>query len=358
MTRWLLTAACAFCVASASAQIVIDAGDMPLPGDSLRYSNASALTAFAYAADSGENMSWQYTLSPVSQGLDSYKKPAQVNPLFALTLNNPSCYGHKIADSIPGLSLLAPGITISDLYTFYNKEVTPPCFAAESFGALFAGFPAGANYTDPDPVYMFPLTYGRNDSNSFLLKVGAASFGAFQQKGYRKTRVDGWGTITTPFFTTPTPCIRVRSEIVETDSIVMDSMSFALPRTTIEYKWLVKGEHFPALYVTTLSLAGFEVPLSVRYRDKYRPELNTRVRNLTKDQNDVFAYPNPAKDGWVRFEIPDSWTDFYLEMFDVQGRSVMAYSNKRQLDVSALPTGNYIVRLTSGGTTVYIKLAR
>jgi len=359
MRRWLLAAVCMLSFfAKADAQITITASDMPVLGDSLRYSNISALTAMAFAADSGEHMEWNYDLAATSQGIDYYKKPVQVNPLFMFTINNASCYGYKIADSIPGISLLMPGITISDLYTFYGKEVTPPCFAAEAFGATIAGFPAGSNYIMPDPLYMFPLHYNRNDSNEFLLKLGAASLGSINMHGYRKTRVDGWGTITTPYFKTPTPCIRVRSEIVEMDSVVLDSTSFGIPRTTVEYKWLVNGEHYPALFVSTISIGGFEIPLTARYRDKYRPDLNTKVRNITQSATDILAYPNPASDGWVRFEIPNTWKDFNIELFDVQGRSVMAYSNKRQLDVSGLPKGNYVARLTTDGAIAYIKITR
>ena len=100
------------------------------------------------------------------------------------------------------------------------------------------------------------------------------------------------------------------------------------------------------------------MPLSVKYKDKYRPELNRTVRNITVDANDVFAYPNPARDGWVRFEIPNSWADFTIELFDMQGKLAMSFINKRLLDVSGLPHGNYIVRLTSEGSVVYIKLLR
>jgi hypothetical protein len=359
MKRWFLTAPLlVFLFAPAYSQITITAADMPVAGDSLRYSNASATTATTYIADSGENRTWNYMLTPTSQGMDTYKKPIQVNPLFALTIKNVNSYGYKIADSIPGLSMLVPGISISNLYTFYSKDAAQGRFVAESFGATISNFPAGANYTIPDAVYMFPLTYNRNDSTEFLLEFGAPTFGSIRQHGYRKTRVDGWGTITTPYFTKPTPCIRVRSEITEIDSVVLDSISFGLPRTTIEYKWLVNGEHYPALAITTLSLAGFEVPSSLKYRDIYRPDLNKNVVNITLDANDVFAYPNPATDGWVRFEIPNTWGDYYIELFDVQGRSVMAMANNWQFDVSLLPTGNYIVRITSGRSVAYIKLAR
>lgn len=359
MRRFLCTIGLISLLGSAHAQISITAADMPVPGDSLRYSNINVFSALAMAADSGDNMTWNYDLSPVSQGMDTYKRPSQVSPFLALSLGNANCYGYKVADSIPGLGFLVSGLTISDLYTFYNKENVPPCFAAEAFSASIAGFPVGASYSEPDVLFMFPLTYGREDSNSFELKLGAASFGSIQLKGYRKSKVDGWGTIKTPFFTSPKPCIRVRSEIVEVDSVMLDSMAFGIPRTTVEYRWLVNGEHYPALFISTLSVAGFEVPLTARFRDKYRPELNTRVRNITIDKQDVFAYPNPASEGWVRFELPDGWTDdFYIEMFDVQGKSVMSALNKRQFDVSMLPKGDYLVRIMSGGSTAYVKLLR
>lgn len=359
MRRLICTIGLLSWLCNAHAQISITAADMPVPGDSLRYSNMNVFSALSLVGDGGENMTWNYDLSPVSQGMDTYKRPSQVSPFLALSLGNVNCYGYKVADSIPGLGLLLSGLTISDLYTFYNKENIPSCFAAEAFSAAIAGFPVGAAYTEPDVLYMFPLTYGREDSTGFELNMGAASFGSIMQKGYRKTRVDGWGTITTPYFTTPTPCIRVRSEIVEIDSVVLDSMAFGIPRTTVEYKWLVNGEHYPALFISTLSIAGFEVPLTARFRDKYRPELNTRVRNITVDKQDVFAYPNPASEGWVRFELPDAWTtNYYIEIFDAQGKSVMSAQNKRQFDVSMLPTGNYLVRITSGDATAYVKLLR
>ncbi len=359
MKRWLIILVCAFLSANtAFSQITITANDMPVHGDSLRYSNISAMTAMAFTADSGADVNWDYTLTPTSQGIDNYKTPGEISPFLAFTMGNPSCYGYKIADSIPGIGLLVPGITISDMHTFFSKITTPACYAAEAFCASIAGIPVGATYTYPDAWYLFPLNYHDNDSTPFELNFGLASMGGMKQKGYRKTRVDGWGTITTPYFTTPVNCIRVRSELIEVDSISMDSLSFGIPRTTVDYKWLVNGEHYPALWISAISIGGFEIVTSARYRDRYRPELNTKVKNLTADKADVFAYPNPCTEGWVRFEIPNDWKSYTIELFDVQGKSVAAYRNKRHLDVSLLPTGNYIARVTSGGSTAYIKIVR
>jgi hypothetical protein len=359
MMRWFTILLCSlFAGGITNAQITIAESDMPVRGDTLRYSNANTALGTSFAADSGANIVWDYVLNPTSQGVDHYKRPAEVNPLFGFTISNPSCYGCKIADSIPGIGLIASGITIADLHTFYSMMVTPRCFAAEAFGAKVAGFPVGAVYEVPDAVYMFPLEFGDNDSSDFHLKFGAATFGSIEQKGYRKTRVDGWGTIQTPYFPTPKPCIRVRSELNEIDSVSLSGMSFGLPRVTIEYKWLVNGEHYPALLVSAISVGGLEIVTSTRYRDYYRPELNTKVRNITADNQDVLVYPNPAADGWVRFELPDSWTDFHTELFDAQGKSVGAWSNQRQLNLAALPSGNYLARIISGGNTAYVKVVR
>jgi hypothetical protein len=306
-------------------------------------------------------MIWNYDLTPTSQGIDMYKRPSQLGPLISFTISNPSLYGYKIADSIPGISLVIPGITISNLHTFFDKMVTPRCYSAQAFADYVAGLALGANYIVPDAWYLFPLDYNDNDSTDFNLKFGAGAAFGMQQRGYRKTRVDGWGTITTPYFTTPAECIRVRSEITEVDSISLDSLSFGIPRTTIEYKWLVKGEHYPALWVTAISLGGLEVPLTMRYRDIYRPELNgggTGVAGPVSSDKGIIAYPNPAKDGKLNFDLPAAWKDFYIEFFDVQGRLAGTFTNKRQVDIGHFPEGNYVARISTAGATSYIKIVR
>ena len=333
---------------------------MPVLGDTLRYSNATPLTTVVSAADSGVNMSWVYSLTPTSQGLDEYKKPSQVNPLYALTLPG-DCYGYKIADSIPGLSLLTSAISITDMYTFYNRYVSPDAYGAEAFGAKISGFPLGASYIAPDAVYFFPLDYNNNNSNDFNLKFGLATVGSFQQKGTRTSRVDGWGTILTPYLLMPTNCIRVRSEITEIDSVTFDTLSFGIPRVTVEYKYLVKGEHYPAVWATANVIGGAEIMTSVKYRDVYRAELNpnpapTAVQGVGAQKTDVSVYPNPAVNGKATLSVPESWKVFYAELFDTRSRSVATFSNTTALNMEQLPAGNYLLRVLSGGNISFVKV--
>lgn len=353
--RLLLSLALAAVAFSASAQITITPADVPMRGDTLRYSIASPSLLTSYAADSGANQSWNFDLVPTGQGIDSFRTPSEVSPLFAFTIPATYCYGHKTMDSIPGLSLLMSGISISNMHTFFSVMSGPSCYAAEAFGAFVAGIPLGSPYTIPDVIYNFPLAYGNNDSNAFDLKYGAPGIGYIRQFGYRLTRVDGWGTITTPYFTTPTPCIRVRSEIVETDSIVLDTMSFGLPRTTIEYKWLVKGEHYPAVTVSAISILGFELATSIRFKDAYRPEFNTKTKIIRSQDGTIFAYPNPATSS-VNFTIPQYWKNYSISLFDVSSRLVASTVNNPTLDVAQLPAGTYAARITDGSALVFLKV--
>lgn len=359
MNRWLAVIALTSIFNSAHAQITITAADMPVAGDTLRYSNVNALGATISTADSGAGMTWAYDLVATSQGVDTYKTGAQVNPLYFTTIPATAA-GIKVADSIPGISLLVPGISISNIYTFYDKLSSPPSYIAESFAAAIVGIPIAANYTMPDAIYFFPLTYNRHDSSNYAFHFNLLTAGSIKQSGYRKTSADGWGTITTPYYTTPVNCLRVRSELHEVDSVNFGGNDFGLPRVTAEYKWLINGEHYPALIVTSQVLAGNEVPTQIRYRDAYRPDLNTTaVTSAPATNTSITAYPNPTANGLVNLSIPASWTGFYVELFDAMSRPVGTYKNQRELDMHALPSGNYVARITSGtGTTAFVQIVR
>lgn len=346
------------------AQITITADDMPVHGDTLRYSTASPTGAASWAADSGANRTWNYELIATGQGMEDYKYPGEVNPLllgFPPLLPGISArysYGTVIADSIPGLGLISSGITIKDLRTYFSKFTSPSCFVAEAFSATITGFALGTDYILPDMWYHFPLSYGSMSSNDFHLKFGAATAGSIEQKGTRTTRVDGWGTITTPFYTTPTPCIRVRSEIVEIDSVTFSGTTFGLPRTTVEYRWLVNGDHMPALFASAISVGGAELPTTVRYRDHYRPEFATGVANLKNQNTSIAAYPTPAANGLVTLQMPDSWKNYVVEVYDMGGKLLQTYTNRKDLNLSALPAGNYMARITAGQEWGVVKIVR
>lgn len=341
---------------SVSAQIQITATDMPVVGDTLR----SSLTAGASGivlSNTGSNYTWDYSsLTPISQSVANYRLAANVNIAFAVVIS-PSAYGYKVADSFPtgGIPVTLP-VTIKDMYTFFNKKTSPSRFVAEGFGASISGIPTPAAYQDEDEIYKFPLDYGvTNDSTTFDLKFNLATVGSIRQKGYRKTTVDGWGTIKTPYFTTPVNCIRVRSEIRETDSVAIGPLpTVAVPRNTVEYKWLATSEHYPVLWVTASLTGSTETITTVRYRDQYRPGLLTIEQ--APDLVVLKAYPNPSLNGQVIINIPQQWQNFTVSLYDMQGKIIASYINNATLDLTKLAKGNYLAMVQYEGTRGFVTI--
>jgi hypothetical protein len=348
---------------TAQAQITITAADMPVSGDTLRYSFANPATVTIGPGDSGTSVIWNYSLTPTRQAVDTYKTALAVNPIYALTISF-SAYGYKVADTLPGTP-----IPITQVYTFFqNKTTTPSKFQAIAFAANVGGLPTPSNYDTADVWYFFPLNYLRSDSSSYQLNVSLATVGGLKQKGYRKTRVDGWGTIQTPYYTTPQNCLRVRSEIHEIDTISFGTTKFGLPRNSVEYKWLISGEHYPALWVVASVLGGTETITQVRYRDSVRsfdtlvvPPVDTTpvdnaVATIGSNISVFKCYPNPTETGIVTMDLPESWHAFTVELFDITSKSVATYQNERKIDLSSLPHGQYLARVRSGNEVGYAQI--
>jgi len=335
----------------ALAQITITASDMPVSGDTLRYSNAVTLGSTFSVADSGASKVWDFSaLTPLTQSVDTYKTAFAVNPTYAITIA-PTAYGYKVSDSFPGLGGLIP-ISIKNLYTFFSKKTTPARYVAEGFAAIIGGIPTPVTYSNEDEWYYFPLSYGRVDSSTYALSFALPTLGGIDQTGYRKTKVDGWGTITTPYFKTPVNCIRVRSEVNGVDSVDITISKFGLPRRTVEYKYLVNGEHYPAVWITASIIGSTETITSIRFRDSVRVNTAT-IPSTGNSFFKVKTYPNPVVNNVLNIEVPNNWKDFEIHIFDVLGKNIYQSKNEHQINLSELSSGKYLLQLTKGNEIGY-----
>lgn len=342
------------------AQITITSADMPVVGDTLRHSSATALGFSINLNDVGANKVWNFdTLTPVSQKVDEYKKALKVSPLYGII--SPSAYGYQVADTLGGLGSSPIPITVTEVYTFFNIRGSSPVdtYVAEGFGAKVSGLPTPALYDNEDELFLFPLAFGNKDTTDYYLNVSVPGLGRMVQEGERVTEVDAWGTITTPFFTTAKSCIRVRSEVNGNDSIIASGLPLpippvGIPRQTVDYYWLVQGEHYPALWITTTFTGSTETVTAVRYRDSYRM-VSVDETNQSHIIENVTVYPNPAKDV---LRLNTNAKQFVSEVFDIQGKLVLSGQNKVDVDVSLLSSGSYFIRLSSEAGISYASFVK
>lgn len=245
-------------------QITITKDHMPKVDDNIEFSDASPIGVDV--SKTGANHKWDYTkLTKISDGTDefkaSYKTPYLLN--FGFT-----AIGKKLQDTL-GFS----SFQLKNIYNFYRND--SKSFRDVGIGFQFAALPLpqSGKHTDPDELFIFPLTYGNKDTSTFDVEVPISAgikLGSFFRSGTRYTEVDGWGTISTPYLK-DVACIRVKSRIVEYDSIKVStpSINFGQEVVRVEYTWLSTSERIPVLQITGNEVLGNFTPSRVTYRNEW-----------------------------------------------------------------------------------------
>lgn len=98
-------------------------------------------------------------------------------------------------------------------------------------------------------------------------------------------------------------------------------------------------------YLLYLLFVLFVIPASIAQEG---------VKNGGKTELNL--YPNPVQDGKVYISSSNSVTDKKVEIFDVLGKQVLKAVVIKELNISSLPVGVYMVKITEGEVTVTRKL--
>ncbi len=341
MKQLFLACSLAFIAFSGKAQITINATDLASASDTIRY---SVTTSLLNTNQTGPNQIWDYSnLIPVTQDIQSFYAPSQLPFTYRLQFASMT-YGFP-ESLLPNLGNMGAASPLTDPYTFVKKSASAYVYLGR--GASVQGIPLSLVYTPKDTLYKFPLNYLDSFSSPFVGGAGFAGFGSLSQSGNRTNMVDGWGTLKTPFGSFE--CIRVKSIVIEIDSITFGANSIPLPNNRTEYRWLAKNQKIPVLEVVEpASLLGAR---TIRYKDSYRPEIFVNQANFT-------ASPNPVNAGDTLFLTNRSFgtPKSYLweinapnTQFDYVGGTSQTSANPK---VIFYQSGNYDIKLSvtySGG---------
>jgi hypothetical protein len=347
---------------TSQSQITLTASNMPVSGDTCRYSTANTSNVPNYAA-TGANFSWNFTLTPIGQEIRKFQASAQTPYFFYFFFPK---YGEKILDSLPIPNIPGNPISIKNIYSFYKKVTTPSSFNSEGLGLTMSGIPIGATYSDEDELYKFPLTFGNRDSTTFKLSTPSNSMIPFTYKkqGYRITEVDGWGNITTTYGSAA--CLRVMTTQYSMDTITISALpaglnKFGFPNYMRSYQWLSAGEKIPYLEVSGNVVGGNFTPTQVKYRDRARLIVGVK-ENVFNPVISVF--PNPASDRLTIITTQQTEA-ISLEILDLQGKEVKhllldenhELVNQKSIDVSGIAKGLYILNITGASGTQSLKIS-
>ncbi len=330
------------CLISSSlyGQITLNRSHFPQSGDSMRLSNANTTGMANRVQPTGPNKNWDFSdLQSTSQDVIYYQNSLQT-PYFFYFFNT---FGNKLVDSI---DLVVTQLTL--LYNFFGA--TNSKFSTRGLGFSVQGLPLPANYTDQDEIYHFPLSFGRRDSTTFAFAASIPTIGEYKSSGWRRSEVDGWGTLTTPYGTFD--CLRLKSTIFTRDSLTFQGFNLGLPpRTTVEYKWLAREEKIPILEISGPQLLTTFTPTTVRFRDRLPPIVPTAA--AASDLLGLQLYPVPAHDKLFLNIHPSNPLQRIL-VFDSFGKLVhdeIAFPSTG-LDLSLWTEGVYIAHLITEKLTL------
>lgn len=258
-------------------QISIVSTDFAIANDTVRYSVAANLPA--NYEQGGANKAWNFSeIRATTQDVLRYF-PVTGTPYFLQFFT--ATYGLPETANLPGIG---GGGANANPFGYYRLNAN--ALVSMGKGATIQSLPIGIVYNPRDTMFKFPLEYENVFEGAYAGSAGFAGLGSLVQTGTRRTEVDGWGTIATPFGTFE--CLRVKSEVNGIDSISIGATGIPIPNSRTEYYWFGKNQDFPLMEVVINNLTQ---QTTIRYKDRYRPELYksnarfsaSRTKATTKD---------------------------------------------------------------------------
>lgn len=322
----------------ANAQITVTQSDMPSTGDSIRRSTNISTFGADYTS-AGANYSWDFTgLFPLAQTVNNYVSVSSV-PFFYQLVFIPNVVAN-LASPIDTFNLI-PGLVVADPYIFYKKSSSS--YNDVGFAVTINSIPLPIKYDTPDILYKLPMAYGNADSSNSGFQLGVPDLGFVGIERKRVNHVDGWGELKTPFGTFDV--IRLKSQVFETDTIYIDSISFGttLQRNYTEYKWLGNGFDAPLLQVTEEGLI-----VTVAYLDSLR-DITLGIEKPVIAKSDLNITPNPVS-GQAKISISSAETGFVnVSVYNISGIKVTDLLNERiNQETKSISFNALDYQLTSG----------
>ena len=337
----------------ANAQVVIDSSQMPVPGDTIRFSTTNNLSGLNYT-NTDTAYIWDFSsLSPSEEVLDTFVSVNATNLAYMAVYANPFDQDSKATVAQPQEMQTIPMIEISEGYNFYKNSSSR--FAMLGLGAKINSVPLPLKFDNPDVWYNFPVAYGARDTSDSEFHADIPSLGYYGQQRHRVNFVDGWGTLYLPADTFSV--IRVKSMVTYYDSIYYDSIGFGLGfnRNVTEYKWLAEGYHEPVLQINK------QGQNNVSAKFIYHEPAGLSVKPL-ESPSPISMYPNPATN-LLTIDLTAINESITLIVTDVSGRELInnqypAGNDKIELPLEQLPRGMYLVGIKTASAIYREKLLK
>jgi hypothetical protein len=327
------------------AQITITAADMAMPNDTFRMSTAANPQIYNFEL-TDSNYFWDFSgLMATDQRLDHYVSINATPLIYNLVFLYPSVA--SVAAQRPPAQIAT--VAINNGFNFFKTSNSK--FAEVGFGAEVQGSPIPVKYKSEDVIYQLPLHYGLIDSSLAKWDLSIPSLGSIDETRHRVNEVDGWGTIKTPYGTFP--CLRVKSTVIQIDTVIYNAAPFPLPPMMMqftEYIWLTNGMGHPIVKATMR-----QQNIEVDFMDSIKSFTGFNDNQLIS--NEFRISPNPATNA---FQIISEYNfeNIEYEIISSDGKIVLKNIIRSNINIvlNNLSEGLYFVKLRTNNQTIIKKL--
>ena len=332
--------------ATASAQIVVNEGDLPAGGNAYTFQNFTP-DPFLNLESSGPGQVWDFSdLDLIDSTVVDVQDIGSASFFASLVFNSPLDPTHQADHFYPFLNLPDLGdaglpIDIDQINGFHQLD--GEMYTQVGLSVVVQGNELPVAFSDVDEVHPVPVTIDMQHSStaSYVVEVPFTLTYAVDQT--RDAVVDGYGTLLLPDGTSH-EVLRMVSTVSSSDSAYINALEqgLAFERNTVTYSWLGNGG-MPYLEIATT--LGF--PAVARYQGSapYTEPVDTSTSSTNEAPRLVSEWrvaPNPAESGRpIRIQGvsgTDTWT-----LMDAMGH-VMFRGQGAELETTGLPSGMYLLR--------------
>lgn len=268
------------------------------------------------AGAAGANVTWDFSAYTAA------------NPVTATTN---ICPGQTNCFRFPTANRITNPIAL-DTYDFNIMTDTEATMVGSYFGPSLGN--GTVTYTDPLIMYKFPITYQQqfNETYQFNTVSGA---GNTSEAGQESFIADGYGTVITPTGTY-TNVLRVKRMRTATQTMPGQP---PLPYTHESYQWISQTSGMVFSFgINTFTLNG---NTNVSKAVSYLVPGALSTSDLNKKKTEISIFPNPTSDT-VTLQVDEDLKKITISSMD--GKSVLKTGNLKNIDVSKLPKGAYIIQ--------------
>ena len=340
MKLFLLLVCAAVMTCRSQAQIVIDAGRMPVAGD--RVVTLPMDTANVNPGSTGAGQSWDFS---------------------AAVVDGDSVILEYLVPSATPYAATFPAATLAS--TYQDGEYVSYVYYDVSGGRLDVLGSASDDFTiinhDPETILTFPFSYGATLEDAFTSTFSVSGGMISRRSGSMQANADAWGALTLPGGETR-PALRVTQTETTRDTVFLNGQPmFVSVVRTVSHEWYTAGHKFPVFIVAYIDIDANGNHSSHKIVDFKPGQPATGVTDrqretpsgVSLDQN----FPNPFNPATtIRYALGKA-AHITLEVFSLLGERVAllldnefrsAGSYEIVYHATTLPSGIYFYRLRAG----------